>query len=173
MKPHGLTARESYSQKRGHNLASKSFLILVGVIIIAGLSFYGGIDYQKRHSLSSSSSDGSNLGSAGSNSAGFGRRFNSNRVFGQVTAISSTSISIQSRLSESVVTLGITSSTQITDSGQAVTTSDIQTGDTVMVTKSSSDGSLAATIVVNPSFGGFGGGSSQPGSSTPPGESSD
>jgi hypothetical protein len=69
-------------------------------------------------------------------------------------------------MNNSVVTLSITSSTQISDNGQTVTSSDIKTGDTVFVSEDTSDTSQASRILVNPSFGGFGGGGSSSGSNT-------
>jgi hypothetical protein len=130
----------------------KSLLAGVAVIILMGLSFYGGVAYQKSHHPAVSIA-----ASGTSTSGGFagGRRFGGQRpTAGAVTAVSATSITVQDSRTGSSVTLSITSSTQITDNSQTVTASDIQTGDTVLVVASTTDKTQAARILVNPTFGG-------------------
>jgi hypothetical protein len=101
------------------------------------------------------------LVSSNGNSGGYGGRFSSNGerpVIGQVENISSTSITVQNAQTNVASTFSITSSTLISDDGQAVSASDIQTGDTVLVTASSSSSSTASRIIVDPSYGsGFSG----------------
>lgn len=150
-----------------HDHASKTHyqkpaLVILALLIIVGISFYAGTYYQKHHqpTLTSSHLSGQAAGQFG----GFGGRLG-DRVIGQVTAISSTSISVQNSRTGSTDTLSITSSTQITNAGQAVAVGSIQVGNTVFVTENSSDTSQASSILVNPSFGG---GSTQPGSSPAP-----
>jgi hypothetical protein len=70
----------------------------------------------------------------------------------QVTVISSTSITVQDT-SGNATTYAITGDTVITDQGQQVTYTDIQTGDTVLVIPDRSDTSNAERIIVNPDFG--------------------
>lgn len=89
--------------------------------------------------------------SAGGRSFGGGSR--ADRVVGQVTAVSSSSITVQTQSSSST-TLAITSSTAISNNGQTATTSDIQVGATVFITENSSNTSQASRILINPSFGG-------------------
>lgn len=133
----------------------------LAVVVIGGVGFYGGMTYQKHHTTAS----GNNASTQTANSQGFGGNGNfsggsggfggsrADRVIGQVTAISSTSITVQDQ-SGSSTTLAITSSTTITDNGQTVAASDIQSGDTVFITEDSSNTSQASRIMVNPSFGG-------------------
>ena len=137
------------------------YLSGIAIVIVAILSFYGGISYQKQHQTNTSNTSGTSS-TAGS---GFGGRRlgGGNRTIGQVSAISSSSISITSQTDGSTKTFAISSSTQISDSGQSVTTSDIKVGDTVFVSASSTAASQALRILVNPSFGG---GAPQP--TTPP-----
>jgi len=138
----------------------KPALMVVGVLLIAGLSFFGGIKYQKNHQKTVVASNASLSGQAGS--FGGGRRFNGQRpTFGQVTAINTTSITVQNQ-SGTNTTLAITSATAISDNGQTVTSSDIKVGDTVAVVANSSDSSQASRILVNPSFGGGSGAGSPP-----------
>ncbi len=127
------------------------------VIVLCGLSFWGGTAYQKGHApkaiATTSSSGGSGAGGFGGGGRG---RFSGG--LGQVTAVSTSSITITNQRTNASTTYSITSSTTITDSGQTVTASDIQTGDTVLVSTSGSASTTATRILVNPSFGGgFGG----------------
>jgi len=128
---------------------SKYIIATVILVLALTLSFYGGTQYQKSHSSSSNSSSSRLAGFGGGH---FGRN---GRVVGSVTAISPTSISVNSRFDNSTTTLSITSSTAITDNSQTVTTSDIKVGDLVLITKDTTNTSQADQIVVNPSFGGY------------------
>jgi len=151
--------RRISSNNANKNQNNSKYVIGVVVAVLAlAISFYAGVQYQKQHNTS--------LASARSRFGAFGGGHFGDRVIGTVTAISPTSISINSRMNNSVVTLSITSSTQISDNGQTVTSSDIKTGDTVFVSEDTSDTSQASRILVNPSFGGFGGGGSSSGSNT-------
>src|SRR5487761_1194277 len=148
----------SRSVKKSRNL-NLPILAVVVAIIIGALGFYLGIQYQKGHQ------GASNASSAFRTRNGSFRR--GLRVVGTVSAISPTSITVNNQFSGSAVTLNITASTQITDNGQAVTTSDIQSGTTVLVTKDSSNTSNATSIIVNPSIGGFGGSGTPESGATP------
>ena len=142
------------------NLASAWPLALLFVIGLCALSFYGGISYQKgKTTTTSASANSTGPGSStGLGGGGGGRRFNGQRpTIGQVTAISASSITVTPSNGGAAVTLAITSSTTITNNGQAASASDIQTGQTVLVSKSTSDATQAARILINPSFGGGGG----------------
>ncbi|HEY8999604.1 MAG TPA: hypothetical protein VIM53_04805 [Candidatus Saccharimonadales bacterium] len=127
-------------------------------VVVAGVGFYGGVSYQKHHTASNNGVGTMASAQNASGRSGFGGGFGgggsrADRVIGQVTAVSSTSITVQTQ-SGSSSTLAITSSTTITDNGQSATTSDIQVGDTVFITEDSSNTSQASRIMVNPSFGG-------------------
>lgn len=161
-------AQRNHKKSPGTSGVTKPIAILVAAILLAGLSFYGGVQYQKgRHTATTTTT----TGAAGSPSTQGGSRFRGGQrpTFGSVTAISSTSITVDSQSGTST-TFSITSSTTITDSGQTTTTSDISTGDTVAVVASTSDSTQAARILVNPSFGGGGGSNptSTPDSTTTP-----
>jgi len=143
---------------------TKPLAVIVLLIIFTAVGFWGGIKYEKGHVKSNlaANSTSSNVtsGNRGYSSGGYGRYSGQRPIFGSVTAISPTSISVQDSQTTATVTMAITSSTIITNNGQSATTSAIQTGDTVAVIASSSDSSQASRILVNPSYGG--------GSSTPP-----
>lgn len=67
---------------------------------------------------------------------------------GTVTAVSSTSISIKGSMGGGITTYTINSSTTVTDGSSTKAVSDIATGDTVRVTPSTSDTTIAATITI-------------------------
>jgi hypothetical protein len=149
----------------------KPFLLVVGAIVIAVLGFFGGVSFEKGHRTSASSTTAGIVSQSGSGR--FGGRFGGGaRVIGTVTAISATSISVQDTATNSVKTLAITSSTQITDNGQSVSYTDVTVGANVFVSEDTSNTANAARILVNPSFGGQGG-AQAPSSSTPPSTTSD
>src|SRR5665213_3296969 len=147
----GEQHREMAAANTANNSLPKPVLAIIDAVMLMGLSFYGGIAYQKgKH-------PNAVLGTAGGSAAtgGFRGRLGGQRpTIGQVTAISGTSITVQDTNTSASTTLSITSSTQISDNGQTVTASDIQTGDTVLVSASTTDKTQAARILVNPSFGG-------------------
>jgi len=152
-RPRGKTNYSHNPQQ--NNTVYKVILGVILVVIIAGISFYSGVNYQKKHGSTSTTTASTNgVGPGG----GFGGRFSGSRTIGTVSAISATSITVTPASGSSAVTYTINSSTVISDSGQTVSYTDIQTGDTVFVSASSSTSTIATRILVNPSFGGFGGG---------------
>lgn len=151
-------AQRNHKKSHGSSSVTKPVAMLIAAVLLAGLSFYGGIQYQKGHQ-SATSTTAASSGSQSTTGGQAGGRFRGGQrpTFGSVTAISPTSITVDSESGTST-TFSITSSTTITDSGQTTTTtSDISTGDTVAVIASTSNSTQAARILVNPSFGGGGG----------------
>lgn len=152
------------SKKSMRSLKVQPIMLGMGaaVVGIAVVSFFGGIAYQKgKHNNTNTPAGYTQFGMGGG-------RFSGQRpTIGTVTAVSATSISVQNSRTNAVTTLAITSTTQITDNGSTVTASDIQVGDPVLVRKSTSNSQQAASIDVNPSFGG-GMGNSGAGTSTTP-----
>lgn len=157
--------RES-STIRSNNRKSDSMQVRVpkrsfywGLIVLAVIASFIAGDYFGHNKGSTTvatantqSSGTGNFGSGGGYGGGGGFRNGGSR--GSVTAISSTSITVDDSRSGTSKTYTINSSTQISDNGSTVTTSDIQTGDTVFVMASSSTSTTATRILVNPSFGG-------------------
>jgi hypothetical protein len=127
---------------------------IVGVVVIVGLSFFAGTRYEHSHDKSSATSSTSAFSRRGMGGFGGGFGNRANLVFGQVTAISSSSIMIEQTRSNTSTTLTINASTTVTDNGQPVSVNSIQTGDTVIAMKSSSSSSTATSIRINPTFGG-------------------
>jgi FlaG/FlaF family flagellin (archaellin) len=178
--PESSDIRSSVSSSKGHpkkrsiTFSVNRLVTVAIVVVLCGISFALGMWYQKSHTsaVASTSTSGSSGQTGASGSTGFAQR-SRNGAFGQVTTISSTSITIQNSRTGSSTTYSIGSSTTITDSGQTVTTSDIQVGDTVAIRVASAGSTQATSIDVNPSFGGgFGGGGGASGSSFSGGQSS-
>lgn len=153
---------EHHSKSVKHSGSSNIVPWIIIVVVVGAACFYGGVTYEKGHKTTVASTAGASGYQGRFGGGGFG---GGDRVFGQVTAISSSSITVKDMRSDSDTTLAITSSTQITDNGQTVTISSIQTGDTVIISENTSDTSQASKILVNPSFGGGSGPGQQPDSS--------
>lgn len=128
--------------------------VAVALIIAA---FFGGVLYQKSQTPATVTKS-SVAGVKGGFGGGFGGAGGQRRAggFGAVTAISSTSITIQNSRTGASQTFSIGSDTTVTNMGQAGSISDIQTGDQVIIQPSTTDATHAATI----RLGGFGGGAS-------------
>ncbi len=157
----------THPKHKSKTLDKKIYRVLLGIILITvvvGVGFYSGVAYQKNRSTNLTASN-TNPNSPRGVGYGFGHRFSGNRTFGTVSAISATSITAQTRSGNSK-TFSIDSSTVISDNGQTITAGNIQTGDTVFITTSSTTSALASRILVNPSFGSFGGSGSSPNSSS-------
>jgi hypothetical protein len=163
--------RASTKPKKQITFTSHTIALVAVVIGLCILSFIGGLLYQK-HSGSSTKVAASS-GQTGTTGAlgGTGTR-RRNGGLGQVTAVSPTSITITNQRTNASNTYAITTSTTITDSGQTVDTTDIKSGDTVLVTTGTTDTTTATQILVNPSFGGGFGGGGQQGSASPDSSSS-
>jgi hypothetical protein len=145
--------------RKGHSFtfSLRGIIWIVIVLVLCAASFMGGRSYQKSHTASTTtvSTTGSGSQFGGGFGGGGGRR---QGAFGQVTAVSATSITINNTRSNASSTYSISSSTTITDAGQTVAYSDIQVGDTVAISVASSGSTAATRIMINPGFGGGGGG---------------
>lgn len=129
----------------------KIALPVLGVLVLCGLSFWGGSAYGKGQTKTSAPG----LSQSGQFSTmGGPRGIRQGGGIGNVTAISDTSITVKNDRTSESKTYTINSSTTITNDGASATASDIKTGDTVLVEASSSDSTTATRITLNPSFGG-------------------
>lgn len=134
-------------------------IISVVVIVLCGVSFGAGMSYQKgKQTTPTTANTNEQFPSQGSGPGGFGGqggfRNGQRPNIGEVTAVSSDSITIQDSRSNSNKTFKITSETTVQDNGSAASASDIKSGDTVLVIADSSDASTASQIMLNPSFNG-------------------
>ena len=132
-------------------IQTQYFVWAAVVILSCFIGFIGGVNYQKHHSNTITPTTASTTGGFSGQSGGFGGRRGGG--FGQVTTVTASSISVANQRTGTTKTYTVNSSTTITNSGQVAALSDIQTGDTVIITVSSTDSTLATAIVVNPSFG--------------------
>ena len=142
------------------------------VLAVAGASFFGGMKYQESREpaqvgTADASQDGQTLPTQPGGAMGGDMRGGMGAM-GEVTEISSSSISIEDIRSGSNSTYTITSSTEILDNGDTAKASDIKVGDSVMVIPSDSDDTVAGQIMIDPGMGGPPG----PGA-TPPSGSAD
>lgn len=160
--------KSTSSPKKTLHASSKLGLIICAAVLV-GVGFFAGVQYQKGNTKSvaaanTASRKGSNYGgySGGSGAEGSFRR---DRAFGTVTAVNSSNITVQTR-NGTTSTYNITSSTTVTNGGQSASVSDIQSGDTVILTLDSSNTQNVTAIMLNPSFGGGYGGFGASGSSS-------
>jgi len=122
----------------------------VVLILVAGGSFAAGMQYQKSHQ-----SDAKTTGAISRFGTGFGGGMGQRGmggVFGQVTVVSASSITVTERRDNSSKTLSITSTTTITKDGSKASTSDIASGDEVIIRTSTSNASEASEIIINPTL---------------------
>lgn len=129
---------------------SKIVAAIAVAIILCGLSFLGGVQYQKGHAHRQMAGTQAGAGFRGRGGFRTGQR----PVIGTVTAVSSDSLTINNNRTGNSQTFKISSTTTINNNGSTSSVSDIKNGDTVFVQTSSSDTSTATRIILNPSFGG-------------------
>lgn len=141
----------------------KGFPVSLPILVIGGLllmvvSFLGGTMYQRSNQPNGTAVAGSqnlnaNNGQSFGGASGRGtRQFRG--ILGQVTSVSSNSITVQDLRSNSTYTLTVDASTVITNAGQASSISDVKVGDNVAVRLNSTDNKIAASINLNPKFPG-------------------
>ena len=155
---------EEMASSRGSKSSSNGYgkygVILVSALVLCGVSFWAGTAYQKSKQSNTVATTGNGSGSQnigmGNGPGGFsgGPRSGQRPNIGEVTAISSDSITIQDSRSNSKQTFKITSDTTIQDNGSTVSATNIKAGDTALVIADSSDASTASQIMLNPSFNG-------------------
>ncbi len=141
-------------------VSNENLLIgFISFVLVFGIAFYAGAQYQKKHAINSLNTvttqpfmtNGLNGGGMmGLRQFGRGRGIN----LGTVSSVSTSSITVQSRRTGSNVTYAITGSTIVTNNGQPAKASDIKNGDTVAVITSNTNLSQAASIIINPGYGG-------------------
>jgi hypothetical protein len=162
-------AERTDTKKTSIDITRKQGLFALGLLLIIVLTV-GSLHYVKSHQTSPhpgqfgrNAPDGS-----GDPSGRMGGRNGAMRggVFGQVTTVSATSITIKNARTGADNTLTISDSTIVTNNGQTATVSDVKTGDNVLVRPDTTDTKQAAQITLNPQMPGRGamggGGSSQP-----------
>ena len=142
---------------------SKIALPILGVIVLCGLSFWGGAAYGKNGNKSDAlgSAQSSRFGGLGSPGG-----MRQGGEIGSATAVSDTSLTVKNLRTGESKSYTINSTTTVSDNGTDSAVSNIKTGNTVLVEASSSDSSVASRIILNPSFGGSMGPGSQSSTNT-------
>lgn len=151
-----MTTRPAAS---GRGNAAKWYIaIVVAIIVSAGAGLVAGMHIGK--------ASGGGIGAQGAGSMP-GMRGNMGEMrggFGTVTAVSDSSITIESRMTRlgqgdessqgATATYKITSDTKVTSNGETATIGDVKTGDTVRVETSDSTTDVASAVELNPQMRG-------------------
>ncbi|MDB5164464.1 MAG: hypothetical protein JWL89_90 [Candidatus Saccharibacteria bacterium] len=138
------------SDTKSKNISTMVILIVVGAVVLGGLSFLAGTAYQKHAGGTASAQPAAGLAGRG----GFGGGQRMNGSLGSVTAVSDTSITLDDQRSNASKTYTIDSPTAVTNNGATAAVTDIKVGDTVLVSSGSATSTTATRILLNPSFGG-------------------
>ncbi len=134
-------------------------LIVAGIVLL-GVGFALGIEYQRDHQHTTAISNTSQTngsspqrGQGNQNRTGGGRRFGGQRpILGQVTAVDGSTITINDQTGTSQ-TYSITITTVVSDQGQTATAGSIKIGDKVAIVADTTDNKKAARILLNPTLG--------------------
>lgn len=156
-------ANESATQPKSNKTVSlpTNVIMIAALILVSGISFYGGAIYQKNTASNDRTSamamDERTGGMSGQGGMGMmGQRMGG---MGTVTAVSDDSITVSLRSfgpggesgTTSTKTYSISSETEVSIDGESAKVSDIQKGDVVMVRTADRTSTEATQIVVNTS----------------------
>jgi hypothetical protein len=143
-----------YTAKQHKQRTLSPLFLLAMPMLVAGLcaaSFYGGTAFQKSHDKSLLPQTVSGVSAFGTVSAGTpesGTKMMAEA--GTVTAVSDTSISVQSGPSGTAKTYTIDTATKIMNAGAAGSLSNIKVGDMVLIETTGDNSELATRVVLNP-----------------------
>jgi hypothetical protein len=144
----------SGERRRGPVAAAKA-----AVLVVIGVLAGGGIAYAAGHHATSTASTGIGQPPAGAPGAGFGGRAGEQHIAGTLTAVGSSSVTVQS--SSGTATYTVDAGTQIVRDGAPATLSQLRAGDAVFlhVYPASSGGRLHVERIFAGQLpsGGFGG----------------
>lgn len=143
--------------KKPFRIALSGFIAaLSGVLVLGGLSGFAIGMAMGKSGATNTVSNFAGQNRSGDPEGGFGgpgmRRMNG--AIGIVTAVSGNSITVENQMRGGTSTYTIGSSTTVTDGGESASVSDITVGDRVLVRTSQDDSGAAASIMLNPTFGG-------------------
>lgn len=142
--------------KKPFRIALSGFIAaLSGVLVLGGLGGFA-IGMAMGKSGTTPTGDFAGQNRSGDPESGFGGpgMGRMNGAIGTVTAVSSNSITVENQMRGGTSTYTIGSSTTVTDGGESASVSDITVGDRVLVRTSQDDSGAAASIMLNPTFGG-------------------
>ena len=139
--------------KKTRPLSQTTMWILIGVAFLVGGGggFAIGMMAGDDDTTSKTTSNSNQFQNSGPGDMGGGPT-RGGGTLGEVTKVSSDSITVTDQRSGTETTYKITSDTAITEDSKTASASDIASGDTVMIR--SSDNSIATAIQVNPTMGG-------------------
>lgn len=138
---------KSPANKKQITVSTKSIIIVLSIIVLCGLSFWGGIYYQKQQTQTNTMMSGNNTFGPGQGMMQRGGGA------GEVTSISSTSITISNQRTGESESYTLTDNTTVSENGETKSLRNIATGDTVMIMTSGSSSKTATRILLNPTFG--------------------
>jgi len=146
---HQVISKQRNASTRKVTVTMQGLGLVAAAIVLCGVSFAAGVDYQNRHTKAAAAKfmTGGRFGELGQRRAG---------DIGQVIAVSSTSITVSNRRTGADKTYTIDSNTSVLNAGQTGSVNDIKTGDMVIVETSTSSSVTASRIILNPSFGTMG-----------------
>jgi len=152
-----MEAHEPTSRTAKSNSTAIKAIGITGIVLVSlAFGFFGGMAYQKNQKTTLTQS-GYGMISTGGGPLGAGSGGGMMRrggTVGTVSAVSSSTISVQNIRTGVTSTLSIDATTVITNNGVAATANDIKVGDTVIITTSTTDTKKASRIIVNPSTAG-------------------
>jgi len=139
-------------------------IVIVVVLLVGGAAFYGGMQYQKSQAPAAGSRSGymsRNVQGQGGQRMGGANAANGGFLSGQIISKDDSSITVKTKDGSSKIVY-VSGSTAV-DKSVSGTTSDLSTGQQVMITgKANTDGSIAAqTVQIRPA---------QPAQSAQPGQ---
>lgn len=151
--PPAIPVAAAPAPKKSEPLSQMTMWILIGVAFLVGGGggFAIGMMAGDDDTTSKTTSNSNQFQNSGPGDMGGGQA-RGGGILGEVTKVSSDSITVTDQRSGTETTFKITSDTTITEDSKTASASDITTGDTVMVR--SSDSSTATAIDVNPTMGG-------------------
>lgn len=142
------------SKKSNNTDYTKYGVIALVALVLCGVSFVAGTAYQKGKQTTSVTTMANASGGprfASGQGGGFMRSGQRPNI-GDVSTVSSDSITIQNSRTNSDQTFKITSATTVEDNGSKAAVSDIKSGDRVVILADTSDTTTASQIMLNPSF---------------------
>ncbi len=127
-------------------------VVYIGVVVLTAIVFFAlGSSYGKNHEVEEMNMGPNSSANNGATSPNGRPRRNFN--IGTVKSISASSITVTNIRSGADTTFNITSSTTVSNNGSAAQVSDIQVGQPVLISPSTTSSTDAAKIMINPSFG--------------------
>ncbi len=121
----------------------KKIGVIVALVILPIAGFFTGMQYQKQTSTAVTN---------GASKFANGARGMRNRAIGTVKSVSATSITVTEQFNNTDKTYTLTTSTTYRNGAADAQASDVQAGDTVLLTLDTSDTSKVTAVTLNPTM---------------------